>query len=80
MSKLITVNISHIVQVIKLLLYCVTPQAIDDWEDAADLIIAREEAMAKLEKFERLASDPNRFFEKGNKLLQQKKGQRLLVY
>ena len=29
------------------------------------MITEREENMAKLEKFERLASDPNRFFEKG---------------
>ena len=40
-------------------------QGVDDWEDAAELILQQEEFIAKLEKFERLASDPNRFFEKG---------------
>ena len=40
-------------------------QAVDDWEDAAELILQREDFVARLEKFERLASDPNRFFEKG---------------
>ena len=28
-------------------------------------MVEREELIAQLEKFERLASDPNRFFEKG---------------
>lgn len=40
-------------------------QAVDEWDDAADMIVEREKVIAKLEKFERLASDPNRFFEKG---------------
>ena len=38
------------------------------WETATDLIIKREELIAKLENFERLASDPNRFFEKGENI------------
>ena len=29
------------------------------------MILRREDLVEKLEKFERLASDPNRFFEKG---------------
>ena len=41
-------------------------QAVDEWDDAADMIVEREKIIAKLEKFERLASDPNRFFEKGS--------------
>ncbi|KAL4227253.1 Coiled-coil domain-containing protein 87 [Mactra antiquata] len=41
--------------------------AIERWEKVASLIIKREELLVKLEKFERNASDPNRFFEKGNK-------------
>ena len=40
-------------------------QAVVDWEAAAELILQREDFVARLEKFERLASDPNRFFEKG---------------
>ena len=47
-------------------------QAIDEWEDAVELIIAREELIARLEKFERLASDPNRFFEKGKQWLKKR--------
>lgn len=35
------------------------------WEKATEMILKREELVGKLEKFERLASDPNRFFEKG---------------
>ncbi|XP_048734506.1 coiled-coil domain-containing protein 87-like isoform X3 [Ostrea edulis] len=42
-------------------------EAIDRWEKVTELILKREELLAKLEKFERAASDPNRFFEKGNK-------------
>jgi len=40
-------------------------QAVDEWERVADLIQQRELLLTRLEKFERLASDPNRFFEKG---------------
>ena len=43
-------------------------QAIDSWEEATDLVVQREALINKLENFERLASDPNRFFEKGNTL------------
>lgn len=39
--------------------------SIDAWERATELIVQRETLIAKLEKFERLASDPNRFFERG---------------
>ena len=42
-------------------------EAIGWWEQATDLIVQREVILAKLEAFERLASDPNRFFERGNK-------------
>ncbi|XP_061173922.1 coiled-coil domain-containing protein 87-like isoform X3 [Saccostrea echinata] len=42
-------------------------EAIEHWEKVTDLILKREDLLAKLEKFERAASDPNRFFEKGNK-------------
>ena len=45
---------------------CEVLQAVDEWDDAADMIVEREKIIAKLEKFERLASDPNRFFEKGS--------------
>lgn len=41
--------------------------AIDEWEKAADLIIEREKCIFELENFERTASDPNRFFLKGNR-------------
>lgn len=41
-------------------------QAIDRWEKVTELILKREDLLAKLEKFERAASDPNRFFEKGS--------------
>ncbi|XP_013389901.1 coiled-coil domain-containing protein 87 isoform X2 [Lingula anatina] len=40
-------------------------ESIEAWEKSTDLILLREGFIAKLEKFERLASDPNRFFEKG---------------
>lgn len=43
-------------------------QAIDRWEKVTELILKREDLLAKLEKFERAASDPNRFFEKGSYL------------
>lgn len=39
-------------------------EAIERWELATELIQKREEFLGKLEKFERAASDPNRFFEK----------------
>lgn len=42
-------------------------EAIDHWEKVTQLILKREELLVKLEKFERAASDPNRFFEKGQK-------------
>nr|XP_011442355.2 coiled-coil domain-containing protein 87 isoform X8 [Crassostrea gigas] len=42
-------------------------EAIERWEKVTELILKREDLLAKLEKFERAASDPNRFFEKGNK-------------
>ena len=40
-------------------------QVIERWEKITDLILKREELLSKLEKFERAASDPNRFFQKG---------------
>lgn len=40
-------------------------QAIEDWEKATDLIVERERCIYELENFERVASDPNRFFAKG---------------
>lgn len=40
-------------------------QAIAAWELAAQCVVERENVMAELEAFERLASDPNRFFEFG---------------
>ncbi|OWF43108.1 coiled-coil domain-containing protein 87-like isoform X5 [Mizuhopecten yessoensis] len=42
-------------------------EVIDRWEKVTEFILKREDLLAKLEKFERNASDPNRFFEKGNK-------------
>lgn len=42
-------------------------QAVDEWERVTDLIQQRELLLTRLEKFERLASDPNRFFEKGQR-------------
>lgn len=42
-------------------------EAIENWEKVTQLILKREELLVKLEKFERMASDPNRFFEKGQK-------------
>lgn len=38
---------------------------INAWEAATNLIVEREKIIAELEAFERLASDPNRFFETG---------------
>ena len=43
----------------------ITSQAIESWERVTEIILQRENLIAKLENFERLASDPNRFFEKG---------------
>ncbi|KAM4676010.1 LOW QUALITY PROTEIN: coiled-coil domain-containing protein 87 [Discoglossus pictus] len=40
-------------------------KAIRMWEKTATLVKRREELLAKLEMFEREASDPNRFFQKG---------------
>lgn len=40
-------------------------EAIEEWEASTQLILQREAMVAKLENFERVASDPNRFFEKG---------------
>ncbi|KAL3867400.1 hypothetical protein ACJMK2_044605 [Sinanodonta woodiana] len=40
-------------------------EAILRWEKVTELILKREDLLAKLERFERNASDPNRFFEKG---------------
>ncbi|XP_052280455.1 coiled-coil domain-containing protein 87-like isoform X2 [Dreissena polymorpha] len=42
-------------------------EAIERWEKVTQMILRREELLVKLEKFERTASDPNRFFEKGQK-------------
>ena len=39
--------------------------AIDGWEKCANVILSRESILAELEKFERHASDPDRFFKKG---------------
>ncbi|CAH2277403.1 Hypothetical predicted protein [Pelobates cultripes] len=41
------------------------PQAMEMWEKAVNIIQKREEILAELEQFEREASDPNRFFQKG---------------
>lgn len=41
------------------------PEAIRMWEKAVLLIQKREKMLAELEMFEREASDPNRFFDKG---------------
>lgn len=41
--------------------------ALDTWENAVRLIQERECVLFKLENFERFASNPNRFFEKGYK-------------
>ncbi|XP_050401287.1 coiled-coil domain-containing protein 87, partial [Patella vulgata] len=43
------------------------PQAIYHWEKVTAQILKRENLLEKLEKFERKASDPNRFFEKGHR-------------
>ncbi|KAK0060254.1 coiled-coil domain-containing protein 87-like isoform X1 [Biomphalaria pfeifferi] len=42
-------------------------EAIEGWEYVADLILRREKLLVDLEKFERHASDPNRFFHKDSK-------------
>ncbi len=39
--------------------------AIEEWEKATDLIVERERQLHELERFEKLGSDPNRFFVKG---------------
>lgn len=41
-------------------------QSLASWEVATEAILERESLMTKLEDFERTASDPNRFFVKGN--------------
>ncbi|XP_066273764.1 coiled-coil domain-containing protein 87-like isoform X2 [Branchiostoma lanceolatum] len=41
------------------------PESIQAWEKATCLILQREAALSNLERFERQASDPNRFFERG---------------
>ncbi|XP_035667190.1 coiled-coil domain-containing protein 87-like isoform X2 [Branchiostoma floridae] len=41
------------------------PESIKAWEKATCLILQREAALSHLERFERQASDPNRFFERG---------------
>ncbi|EDV21075.1 uncharacterized protein TRIADDRAFT_60484 [Trichoplax adhaerens] len=38
-----------------------------DWEEVTDIILRRESIIARLEAFERTASDPKRFFLKGSK-------------
>ncbi|XP_033125153.1 coiled-coil domain-containing protein 87-like [Anneissia japonica] len=38
---------------------------IEHWESAMVLVLEREAILGRLEAFERLASDPNRFFQKG---------------
>ena len=40
-------------------------QVVETWDSVTSLIVERENLMSKLETFERYASDPNRFFEKG---------------
>lgn len=40
-------------------------EVISAWEAAASLVSQREQLMSELEAFERLASDPNRFFQLG---------------
>ncbi|XP_060581199.1 coiled-coil domain-containing protein 87-like isoform X2 [Ruditapes philippinarum] len=47
--------------------YTKLAEAIEQWEKVTDLVLKREALLVKLEKFERMASDPNRFFEKGQK-------------
>lgn len=42
-------------------------QVVETWGQVSELIAEREVLMASLESFERSASDPNRFFEKGPK-------------
>ncbi|KAM8972009.1 coiled-coil domain-containing protein 87 [Pelodytes ibericus] len=41
------------------------PKAVEMWEKAVKVIKEREHILAELEMFERTASDPNRFFQKG---------------
>ncbi|XP_051890112.1 coiled-coil domain-containing protein 87 [Pristis pectinata] len=48
-------------------LFLLLSQAVETWENAAQLIQERECILSKLEHFERFASNPNRFFEKGYK-------------
>ncbi|PVD19306.1 hypothetical protein C0Q70_19793 [Pomacea canaliculata] len=61
-------------------------EAVEQWEKITDLILQREALLVKLEQFERLASNPNRFFEKVNgvkkssiSLLQEGKHRALLL-
>ncbi|XP_059161508.1 coiled-coil domain-containing protein 87-like isoform X2 [Physella acuta] len=42
-------------------------EAIEGWEYVSNLILQREKLLIDLEKFERQASDPNRFFHKDSK-------------
>ncbi|PIK61283.1 putative coiled-coil domain-containing protein, partial [Apostichopus japonicus] len=42
-------------------------ESIEAWEVAVDLILQREAILSKLEIFERFASDPDRFFQKGQR-------------
>ncbi|XP_072038414.1 coiled-coil domain-containing protein 87-like [Amphiura filiformis] len=42
-------------------------ESIGAWEEASDVILHRESILARLEEFERFASDPDRFFRKGQK-------------
>ena len=44
----------------------ITLQSLVVWEIATEAVLERESLMAKIEDFERTASDPNRFFVKGN--------------
>lgn len=57
------------IQICFLLFYLISekcfPKVISSWESAAECILQREDMISALEKFERVASDPNRFFEKG---------------
>ncbi|EDO46117.1 predicted protein [Nematostella vectensis] len=40
-------------------------EALASWEAAAEVVLERESVMTQLEDFERMASDPNRFFDRG---------------
>lgn len=44
----------------------ITLQSLVVWEIATEAVLERESLMTKIEDFERTASDPNRFFVKGN--------------